>query len=285
VLDLLDDGLVGCADPVVAEPDGRSDSSDPRRHLDLGVVEDIIQRIDDRWRTNPEQEWRVRRNDARRFGDATLTALHPDEGAIAKYSGRAGKENRIATAMLLEWQGARVLLGADVIDTDWRRIARSVNGLNMHAGLKVPHHGSRGALDDCFGTGGQDRLWMLTPFSRQRVPRFDDGEGVDWMLQRVGEVHMTGLPQRHDLQNQVPFRVSRRDLLRGKPPAAGERLPDGRFVAYLPDSPAVHSCWVMAAFRPGGSIAALEHGPGSMIVFDDASTPSAPAPKRFRPQR
>lgn len=282
VLDIVSSGLVGCADPVVPEPDERRRSQDARRHHDLGVVEDIIQKIDDRWRSNPDHEWRVRRNDKREFGGATLTALHPDEAAVARYSGRAGKENRIATAMLLEWKEVKVLLGADVVATDWRRIARYAAKLGVHAGLKVPHHGSMGALDDGFGDGLRDRTWILTPFSPKRVPRFDDNEGMNWMLRKVDHVHMTGLPQRHDLQNVVPYRVSRQELLRDKPPAVGERLPDGRFVAFQPDSPAIHSCWVMAAFRPDGTTAAIEHGPGSLIVFDDgtsadvtASPPSA----------
>lgn len=268
VLDRPGSGVIGCALPGVSDPETWLAFQDAVDRPYSGNVEVVIQEIVNRWEADASCRWDMRRGDTRQVGEAKLTVLHPAPSAAARFAGCRDQENRLATAMTLTWGDLTVLLGADVLAVDWAAIAAEYPDLGRHAFLKVPHHGSLPALHESFGAGASGRLWVVTPYGRQQVPRFEDGQGVAWMLRHVDEVHMTGLPQRHDLQAAAPYRVARRDLLDGTPPKVGRRLPDGRHVTYKAPEPKIDSCWIMAAFRRDGTVATVEHGPGSLVVHE-----------------
>ncbi len=78
--------------------------------------------------------------------------------------------NEISSAMLVEWEGLRLLLGADVPNTQWPGIAADFPALADHHAMKIPHHGSREAIHDAFGIGLDTRTWVVTPYQRQGLP-------------------------------------------------------------------------------------------------------------------
>jgi hypothetical protein len=66
--------------------------------------------------------------------------------------------------MLVQWHDLRLLLGADVPSSEWPEIAAAFPGLNRHAAMKVPHHGSREAIHSSYADGDPGRFWVITPF-------------------------------------------------------------------------------------------------------------------------
>ena len=270
LVDLFDfegGGLVGCADLSLVLPERWISSPDANMHLMSGAVEDALSAILDRWERYPEEHWLVRSGDIRAIGTATITALHPDQAAVDLFGGDRNQANRIATPVLLEWEEVRLLLGADVVDQDWEKVGQRRAALGNHSFLKVPHHGSREAVSSVYTNGPLERCWVVTPYSRSRLPRFDDDEGADRLLQNIGVLHLTGLPVRYDWQNQIPYRVSRQELRDGKrPPQVGESLPGNLFLAEQARPHDVKSCWVTAAFKRDGTLVEIRHGPGSIEI-------------------
>jgi hypothetical protein len=198
-----------------------------------------------------------------------MTALHPDARILAQYKKNGGDANRLATPLLLEWNDVRVLLGSDVLRADWNTIGTKFSGLANHAMLKVPHHGSHGARHDTFGRhANRDRIWIVTPFNRgQGLPRFEDNQGLHWILQQVDRVHLTGLPVAYDLQGAVPFKTTRQDLRDGKRPlpALVPLLPGLMLKkANIPEP--TWNCYVAVGFDQKGQPADVRHGAGALVV-------------------
>ena len=104
--------------------------------------------------------------------------------------------------MLVVWHDLRLLLGADVPSSEWPGIAEAFPfpGLNRHAAMKVPHHGSREAIHPSYADGDPGRFWVITPFYLQRLPRHEDAnsrgeeEGLCQVLSFVDRVHLTAPP-------------------------------------------------------------------------------------------
>ena len=98
-----------------------------------------------------------------------MTSLHPVRPVDpAQWS---DDPNTISSAMLVEWHDLRLLLGADVPSSEWPGIAEAFPDLNHHAAMKVPHHGSRGAIHPLFANGDPERFWIITPFYPKQLPR------------------------------------------------------------------------------------------------------------------
>lgn len=124
--------------------------------------------------------------------------------------------------------------------------------------MKVPHHGSRGAIHEAFGAGPRDRIWIVTPFKRQRLPRAEDGQGMDLILGYVDQFQLTALPFRHDLEGKArceTTRVAIRDNVR---PRRIEPQPD--------DDIDRLKCHVVVAFDASGAVQGTWHGRGTMLV-------------------
>ncbi len=146
--------------------------------------------------TKPARRWATFRPECLPIADATVTSLHPKYPVEPELW--SDNLNEISSAMLVEWHSLRLLLGADVPDSQWPGIAADFPGLGNHAAMKVPHHGSRKAVSDVFGTGAGDRCWIVTPFARQNLPRADnvsatpahEQEGMSRILNYVSEFHL-----------------------------------------------------------------------------------------------
>ncbi len=76
VLGLPGEGPVGCASPRLEDPGLWSGSSDPERHLRSGALETVMAAIHDRWSTDPDSRWLLRRGDERQVGPARVRVLH-----------------------------------------------------------------------------------------------------------------------------------------------------------------------------------------------------------------
>ena len=114
------------------------------------------------------------------------------------------------------------------------------------------------------------RAWAATPYSKgHKLPSFEDGGGMARHLKSVANVHLTGLPVKHDLQSKTPFAATRQDLRDGKAPApVTESLPGGLTATLANDFPVDESfpCYVAFSFADNGDLIAMHHGAGSVVV-------------------
>ena len=129
-------------------------------------------RIWDEWRRNRRRRWATFRPECLPIADATVTSLHPKYPVEPELW--SDDLNEISSAMLVGSGTASACFLAPIVpDSQWPGIAADFPGLGNHAAMKVPHHGSRKAVSDVFGTGAGDRCWIVTPFARQNLPRAD----------------------------------------------------------------------------------------------------------------
>lgn len=110
----------------------------------------------------------------------------------------------------------------------------------------------------------------MSPYSRGRkLPRFEDAHGVDWALQRVERVHLTGLPIKHALQGRTPYETTRHALRDGlDPPSEAREVGGLRFSLKAEPAGVADACFVAAGFDEGGNLVDLQHGPGAVVVRD-----------------
>jgi hypothetical protein len=230
-----------------------------------GMVEDTLATIDDLWERAPSCRWDLRVGTSRALGDAEVRVISPaTTEATSAYDawrhGRRWNPNRVATAFELRWRGHRIMLGSDLDEDDgggWSAVALADRTRPPHAVTKVPHHGSVRAVHPVWiDPRGHLPCFIVTPFSRERLPRFDDGDGVHQMLGLAEQVHLTGLPRRHAIQSASQPLVDRRAALH----VLGEQPLD-------PVTPGWPDCFVIASVSPSGTTA-LTHGPGSVVVFE-----------------
>ena len=219
ILELIDthiSAVLGCVHPKDSGPAGRL-------HVDASIAlkqrsKPTYVRIWDEWQAVPARRWDTFRSKEQTFGTAKFIPLHPVRPIHrASWSDEA---NEISSAMLVEWEGLRLLLGADVPNTQWPGIAADFPALADHHAMKIPHHGSREAIHDAFGIGLDTRTWVVTPYQRQGLPRAEDfapnpadgPEGLVRILAHVREVHLTSLPFRHDREADAPCATTRADI-------------------------------------------------------------------------
>jgi hypothetical protein len=101
--------------------------------------------------------------------------------------------------------------------------------LNVHAGYKVAHHASKEAIhsDVVRRSGAGERSWVTTPYNKgERLPRFEDHDGIDQLHAFERQLLLTALPVGIASQLPMPARVARTDLL--KPETIKLRRPQGR---------------------------------------------------------
>jgi Metallo-beta-lactamase superfamily len=266
IVELIDahpGAILGCVHPRESGPI-TGPPADASAHLRLRARATYV-RIWDEWRTNEARRWWTFRRESRVIGSATVTSLHP--GRPIAPDNWSTDPNAISSAMLVEWKSVRLVLGADVPNSQWPHIAAEFSDLGVHAVLKVPHHGSREAIHDTYGAGDRNRCWAVTPFHRQGLPRSGDfagngdPEGLASILAYVDEIHLTGLPFSHDHERQPPPCITTRAELRDRTrPQFTGPLPEGfcRTVAALDRH-------VVVGLDPGGIIRDRRHGPGTVL--------------------
>jgi hypothetical protein len=242
--------------------DHQNDGDDPAADLANGDTEGAIATIADRWERYPPCRWEVAFGDQRPLGEATVSVLSPhayvhDQAARKLAEGRNINWNTVSTALLVEWRGRRVVLGADLVEKPlqgWRRAHLAWGHLEHHHGMKVPHHGSVGALSHRIHRGQVPGI--IAPFAcSSRLPSFETGGGVDRLQQAGVEVLLTSLPREYALQAAQPLILRRSDL---------EAEPALRFD---PRTPGYPNCYVAASFVEGNESPRLQFGPGSVRVL------------------
>lgn len=208
MIDLIDfypKTKIGCVIPARIE-NKNLPQLDPVNALKSGA-KPTYDRIMQEWTKSPERKWETFRHATWSIEGLRVTSLHPIRPvSSAEWS---EKPNEISSAMLLEWEQARILLGADVPNTQWPGIAKNFGELDKHVLLKVPHHGSRDAIHESWGQGDRSRCWVVTPFASQRLPRVEDvdhngnPEGIAVAHNFVDRIHLTSLPFRHEAKDHT----------------------------------------------------------------------------------
>lgn len=208
--------------------------------------------MSDRWKRRPECRWSPAAGQELKLGGGALKVLSPDAATLAAAQ-KAGKGdwNKLACALEVAWQGQRLILGSDLDNAGWKVVLENVK-LEANAALKVAHHGSRESqheplLELSKGT------FVATPYSRQRLPRFEDGGGAQLLLEKTSVLWLTGLPQKYDAQGGAPRTMTRGELAVPVLPAADD-APKG-----FPDS------WVKLSLGGDGA-GVVTQGPGSVAV-------------------
>ncbi len=89
----------------------------------------------------------------------------------------------------------------------------------------------------------------------------------------MNQVHLTGLPVHHDLQGRIPCKTTRQAIIDGRDPVPeGKDLPGGlRFLLQADFARAWDACFVAAGFSAEGNLVDLQHGPGAVVVEEEAS--------------
>lgn len=216
---------------------------------EAGVAERAVAAIEERWRQRPECEWKMPVGDTRELGPAKLTVLSPADPT-------ASDPNRRATALLLEWENVRLVLGADLApEVEWASALAAAARAAKHDALKVPHHASRAALHGPLLEASPAALRVTTPFASQALPRFGDDGGIEHLHRTGDAVYLTALPRAYAGQGGG-----------GGERIARARLADeGRELTMDPPVTGFPDCFVAVSWSADGT-PVVEHGPGSVVV-------------------
>lgn len=170
------------------------------------------------WGKDTTKKWWTFRNSNYSVCNASLTSLHPNQPTTAnEWSGT--DPNEISSALFVEWESVRLLLGADVT-TSWPEIKVQFPDISKHIAMKVPHHGTEKADYSVFASAARDRVWIATPYSKNKgLPQAKSGHGLDKILKIVDSVHLTSLPYSHDRENEAPCSTTRAEIETDTKPA------------------------------------------------------------------
>jgi hypothetical protein len=196
----------------------------------------------------------------RALGEGVVTVLHPSETRLLELLELASVgPNRLSSALMVEWRGRSVLLGADLERPEWVGLPLAAH-LRQCDPVKVPHHGSSGAFDKTWAGDKADtpdnvgRRMLISPFDRHpRLPDIDDPKGLPALLQEVDSVHLTSVPFRTvpSASGALPLR----DLRAARDAATSERPPLpaalGSAIALQTDPPRRES-WLRAELAADG---------------------------------
>jgi hypothetical protein len=108
-----------------------------------GDVQTALTRISRIWRETPRTRWEPLEGDVKTVGNATVRALSPTK---AVHEAGRRDPNRLSTAVLVEWEGRRLVLGSDLVQAGWSDVFRANATIAKHDVLKIPHHGSHDPL-------------------------------------------------------------------------------------------------------------------------------------------
>lgn len=279
-------GPIGCVAPYVDPPEAWATSQDPATQLRQGKVEDALAAIQYRWEANDTERWELLAGEARNFGDATLTVLHPSKLDVDKAEKKTppSDPNALASPVLVEWKDVRLVLGSDLPKRGWKKVhKRSASmGLAGHTAFKVAHHGSHGALHDGVLKGPKrSREWLVTPFHRSpRLPCFDDEDGVAGLLTHNDELAVTSLRDVPAIAGK-PRRVTRHTV-RDARLKQGATSALGRGTRAVPRSGMDPYGWIALGFSDQGEVIDRQYGDGAVVIVDDPAGKASPKPLKKR---
>jgi hypothetical protein len=200
----------------------------------------------------------------------TVTTRSPPEATVsaafaAALVGGALDPNELSAIIELVFGATRIVLGSDLLASGWDIALAAQPALAMHAGLKIPHHGSSTAHHEGLMTPGEGRAWIVSPFSPCQLPPVHE-EGIPWLVERNRTLYVTAAPLARYRQPlpppTVPLAALAALFTAGAPPGehAGAISPP----LGLRDLDAV---WA-AAFAADGTVRGLWRGPRAFAVTD-----------------
>lgn len=252
-------GPIGIVEKFLPDPVGKWDTVALRRR---GLVESALNAIKDRWETDSTTRWPLQAGETRTVGEAKITILHPDADSIANLSGL----NQLSSPVLLEWNSLRIVLSADLPTDLWPSIDRDY-ALCDHHGMKVPHHASKeGFNPSIHGPGPTSRFWVATPYKRMpQPPSFEDGQGVDLILQHVDHLHLTSVL--FATPDILPDPVPRTRLLElAKQKNRTINLPGTPVGVPIANPKDPNSAWIATSWTKEGTLSSLQRGRASVRV-------------------
>lgn len=262
-------GPVGCLATNFEPPERWRGNPDSERELAGAGTEAALQRIFDIWEQEPEARWDLTTDVSRPLGDGNVCVVHPPANRAVALA-RGSDPNRASSPLLIEWGDARVLLGADLPNVEWRRVpqsfARSAS-LATTPVLKVAHHCSGKAQHEvAIGRSPRTRRACLaTPWTKgakaRRLPRFEPDEGVDVLLRIVDEILLSSMPNPYDLARGQRLTRAVAESSRQQE-RVGEELILDREAA----PPAVTDAWVHVALARSGDVEAVRLGPAAVTL-------------------
>lgn len=253
LVDRLEEGApLGCLGIYI---DGRwRRLDDAAEALNRGAAAAAFNRIEDTWNQFPASRWDLLAPGSRQIGSATLEVLHPMELP----SRRPVDLNTLSTPMLLSYGETRLLLGADLPISGWKKVKRNFPGASdlasSHA-LKVSHHGSGGAQHRvAIGSPPpRSRLAALTPYTCGKyLPDYSNSGGVARLLDSHEAVEVTSMPP-----EARGKRVSRESLIPKRRNFGELQLS----VEAPPASPL--EAWIAVAFDEAGNVVEERRGDAS----------------------
>jgi hypothetical protein len=264
---------VGCCEALIGS-EGWELHPNLQRAADGGKTEEVLAMIDDLWTRRPSSRWPLQWGEDRVIGAATLRVLHP----VMPNASTAAQPNEVSSPIWVEWGEVRLLLGSDLEADGWQEVQARGGSYATHHGLKVPHHGSLGAVHASFAAKPSDteRLWIVTPYNvGKKLPRFEDGQGFEKLLASEEKIHLTGLPDRYSPTTTPPFCTTRGALKSLARPSPVGRVPGfGDVIPELPHSEDLDH-YVIAGFDTAGTLVSLKYGDGSMIVTEKETVSTA----------
>jgi hypothetical protein len=226
-------------------------------------VLDALSAIVTRWKQRPACEWRPSAGKSHALGAGTMHVLSPPEALLKKRRPPSFDVNQLSSALAIEWEGQRLILGSDLVEEPgrgWSEVLNTTPNAREHLMLKVAHHGSKAAQHVPLlarRKGEKEALYIATPFASQDLPRFTKSEGVAVLHQHADKLLLTGLPQAFDNQHGAPRQWPLRKLAKMRKFPASTQPADG-----YPD------CWIHVSVATSGK-AKTSFGPGSVIVHRD----------------
>jgi hypothetical protein len=193
LLDQPGSGPIGCVERNLDVAPVDEHHPDAERQLRSGTTQAALAAIRDRWERFPNRRWALSAGASTTVGSARVEVLSPDASTTSSAN---PSPNALASAIVIEWQDHRWLLGADLERPGWEIIA-SIHGATLadHVAFKVAHHGSAGAQHDAVMNGARTRVWVLTPWRRGKaLPRLERDEGLARLLRHVDGVTLTSAP-------------------------------------------------------------------------------------------
>ncbi len=248
----------------------RLTNPDFEQSLSSGLAEHAVSAVHDAWERFPNRKWDPIPGSSFSLGEAIITVLGPSKRAVKR--AKAGKKvdfNTLSVPLAIDWSGTRVVLGADLPATEWQQIVKDIPPARPgdHHALKIPHHGSKAAQHKLLADplDGRERCWVLSPWKLAggTLPRFEDGEGIDLLLSRVPEIHLTALP----FATSLPHGTSRAGRTQIVNATKRSRFGDGEMILLNHPPPATsEEAWVSVSYAASGALDTRSAGAASVTV-------------------
>lgn len=247
----------------VVTPPGPAKAVGHQAKHESRYVLDALNAMVTRWRQRPGCEWRPTAGTSHGLGAGTMHVLSPPEALLKKRRPPSFDVNQLSSALAIEWEGQRLVLGSDLVEEPgrgWSEVLNAAPNAREHLLLKIAHHGSKAAQHVPLlarTKNEREALYIATPFASQDLPRFTKTEGVAVLHQHADKLLLTGLPQAFDKQHGAPRQWPLRKLAKMRNFPASSQPADG-----YPD------CWIHVSVTRSGKTK-TSYGPGSVIVHRD----------------